>query len=182
MLIEIKQVTPWSRALTAARRTVHKRSLGDKEPTDEWKRKILLAHHSPIRLVEYDITIMGIPYWVAMHLVRHHEGVQFFVGTQRDDRVKNDCSRDELPQGTLVDMMISANAEALMNISAKRLCGQAAAETRKVWRAVVEELRHVDPVLAERCVPRCIVERGCNELKPCGRWQNENVELKNELL
>lgn len=167
MLIEIRQDTPWSRALTAARMTVHKRSLGDKEPSDEWKRKILLARHSPIRLVEYSIKIMGIPYWVAMHLVRHHEGVQFFVATQRDDRVEHDRSRKDMPQGTLVDMLISANAEAIMNISAKRLCRLAAPETRKTWEAIIRELGHVDPILAEKCVPRCIVEGRCHELTPC---------------
>ena len=56
MKIEIKQITPWSRALDAARWTVNK-DLTGKEPSDAWKSKMLIAEHSPIRLVEYDIFI-----------------------------------------------------------------------------------------------------------------------------
>ena len=47
----LNAVTSWSRALNAARRTVGKSAL-KKEPSDSWKAKMLLAEHSPIRLVE----------------------------------------------------------------------------------------------------------------------------------
>ena len=51
----LNAVTSWSRALNAARRTVGKSAL-KKEPSDSWKAKMLLAEHSPIRLVEYEWT------------------------------------------------------------------------------------------------------------------------------
>ena len=52
-----------------------------------------------------------------MHFARHHEGCEKFVHTQRGDRRKLDVPRDELPQGSLNDMDMVANAQALINIS-----------------------------------------------------------------
>ena len=78
-------MTPnWKRVLNAARRTWGKKSL-DKEPSDKFKKKILLAEHSPIRLLEYDFTIENLRQWATTHLVRHHEGCEKFVHTQRQD-------------------------------------------------------------------------------------------------
>lgn len=71
----LNAVTSWSRALNAARRTVGKSAL-KKEPSDSWKAKMLLAEHSPIRLVEYEWTWEQIPQWVTVHFVRHHIGCE----------------------------------------------------------------------------------------------------------
>lgn len=57
-----------------------------KYPDSKWKREILLAEHSPIRLIELTIRMKGIPYWVSVHLVRHKYGIEHFVSTQRTDR------------------------------------------------------------------------------------------------
>ena len=54
-LINIEQITSWKRVLKAARRTIGKEFI-DKEPSKSWKAKILLAEHSPIRLLEYDFS------------------------------------------------------------------------------------------------------------------------------
>ena len=72
-ITRMERVTPWRRALNAARRTAGKLPL-DKEPTKKWEAQMLLAEHSPIRLVEYDWTWDSIKQWVTTHLVRHHEG------------------------------------------------------------------------------------------------------------
>lgn len=48
-------MTSWKRALNAARRTIGKEPL-DKEPSNKWRAQMLLAEHSPIRLVEYEWT------------------------------------------------------------------------------------------------------------------------------
>ena len=56
----------WKRVLNAARRTVGKKPI-DKEPSDSFKKEILLAEHSPIRLLEYDFTIENIRQWVSVH-------------------------------------------------------------------------------------------------------------------
>ena len=124
--------------MNAARLTAGKTPL-DKEPSNKWKRKMLLAEHSPIRLVEYDGIWDFIKMWVTTHLVRHHVGVEKFVSTQRTDRNPDlmDLDRDEIPQGLENTMMISANAQGLINMSRKRLCSCASTETRQAWKALL---------------------------------------------
>ena len=52
-ITDIEQITSWKRVLKAARRTIGKEPI-DKEPSDSWKAKMLLAEHSPIRLLEFE--------------------------------------------------------------------------------------------------------------------------------
>ena len=159
--------TTWKRALNAARRTVGKKPL-DKEPSKSWEAKMLLAEHSPIRLVEYDITFEDIKQWVTVHLVRHWLGFIPFVHSQREDRRKLDVPRDELPQGALNDMDVSINAQAMINVSRKRLCQKASPETRDAWQKVVDAVGQIDPIMAEKCVPNCVYRGFCPELESCG--------------
>ena len=165
-ITRMEQVTPWKRVINAARRTIGKKPL-DKEPSNSFKAHILLAEHSPIRLLEYDWTWSKIKQWVTVHLVRHHEGCEKFVHSQRGDR--RDMSefgvtdRDVLPQGALNDMDMTANAQAIINISRKRLCSCASKETREAWKQVIEEIRKKDPILAEKCVPECLYRGFCPE-------------------
>lgn len=172
----ITPVTSWKRVLNATRRTVGKKPL-DKEPSDEFKRKLLLAEHSPIRLLEYDFGWEDIKQWVSVHLVRHHEGCEKFVHTQRSDRrdLNEDYdvkSRDELPQGALNDMDMTCNAQAFINISRKRLCNCASKDTRIAWEQVIKELSVIDPILAEKCVPECIYRGFCPEFDRCCGYVN----------
>ena len=74
----------WIRVVNAARRTWGKKPINH-EPSDSFKKKVLLAEHSPIRLLEYDFTIEDVRQWVTVHLVRHHEGCEKFVHSQRQD-------------------------------------------------------------------------------------------------
>lgn len=172
-IVRLEQVTSWKRVLNAARRTVGKEPL-DKEPSNSWKAKMLLAEHSPIRLLEYDFSWKSIKQWVTAHLVRHHEGCEKMVHSQRGDRRAileeyGVTSRDELPQGALNDMDMSANAQALINISRKRLCSCASADTREAWKQVKAAVARIDPVLADKMVPECIYRGFCPEfLSSCG--------------
>lgn len=130
---------------------------------------MLLAEHSPIRLVEYEWVWENIRQWVSVHLVRHHEGCEKFVHSQRADRRNLDVSRDELPQGALNDMMMTANAQAMINISRKRLCSCASKETREAWQAVKDAVRKEDPVMADKMVRECVYRGFCPEfLHSCG--------------
>lgn len=183
-VIRMEKVTLWKRALNAARRTIGKNPL-DKEPSNSWKAKMLLAEHSPIRLIEYEWTWSDIMQWVTTHLVRHHEGCEKFVHSQRGDRRAileeyNVSSRNELPQGATNDMDMTANAQALINISRKRLCNCASKETREAWKQVKEEVRKVDPVMADKMVPECIYRGFCPEfMSSCGYVNTE--KFKQEL-
>lgn len=180
-VIRMEKVILWKRALNAARRTIGKKPL-DKEPSNSWKAKMLLAEHSPIRLVEYEWTWSNIMQWVTTHLVRHHEGCEKFVHSQRGDRRAileeyNVSSRNELPQGATNDMDMTANAQALISISRKRLCSCASKETREAWKQVKEEVRKVDPVMADKMVPECIYRGFCPEfMNPCGYANTEKYQ------
>lgn len=182
----IEQATSWKRVLNAARRTIGKQPL-DKEPTDSWKAKMLLAEHSPIRLLEYDWSWSDIMQWVTTHLVRHHEGCEKFVHTQRGDRRTlleeyNVSSRNELPQGATNDMDMTANAQALINISRKRLCSCASKETREAWQQVRAAIAEVDPVMASKMVPECIYRGFCPEfMNPCGYSKTEKYKKDLEI-
>lgn len=175
-IVRLDQVTSWRRALNAARRTIGKAPLS-KEPSKSWEAKMLLAEHSPIRLVEFDWTWKDIMQWVTTHLVRHHEGCEKFVHSQRGDRRVLPVPRNKLPQGALNDMDMTANAQAIINISRKRLCSCASKETREAWKQVVDAIRQVDPVLADKCVPECIYRGFCPEfMNPCGYSKTKKFE------
>lgn len=172
MEVKVTMETSWKRALNAARRTVGKEPL-DKEPSAAWKAKCLVAEHSQIKLVEYLISFKDLRQWVGVHLIRH-EHLLPFIHSQRGDRRKLDIPRDELPQGTPNDQDFIANAQTLINISRKRLCRQASAETQEAWRAVRSEVEKVDPVMAMAMVPNCVYRGFCPELNCCGYCKTEN--------
>lgn len=183
--IEVKCeiATGWEWAKRAALKTMGLRPK-TKHPSNTWKAKMLLAEHSPIRNVTYYISINNIRQWVTVHLVRHWLGFVPFVHTQREDRRVLDCSRDELPQGSLNDMDVMANAQALINISRKRLCNKASKETREAWIKVHDAVREVDPIMADKMVPNCVYRGFCSEIDCCGfcnskKFQEDLVKYRN---
>ena len=146
----------WNEVLNKARITVHKEEI-EKEPSDGFKRKILRAEHSPIRSLIFCFKITNLKSWVATHFARHHVGVEKWIRTQRSDRTG--INRDELPQGNEVEMDYEANAQALINISRKRLCNQASPETRQVMQQMKEEVSKRDKFVAEVMVRECVYRR-----------------------
>lgn len=164
MKITVRELVGWKEALNAARTTVWKSAL-EKGPSDSFIRESLISEHSHIRELLYAIEIEGIKSWVATHLVRHHVGVEKYVATQRDDRNPQIMDRDQTPQGNLVNMRITLNAQAILNISHRRLCHAAHKETRIVWILILKELRKIAPELAEHCVPSCVYRGFCPERK-----------------
>ena len=176
--VTVVQETSWKRALNAARRTIGKEPI-DKEPSDNWKAKVLLAEHSPIKLVEYLISFKNLRQWVGVHILRH-SFILPFVHTQREDRRELDCSRDDLPQGTPNDQDFVTNAQALINISRKRLCRCASKETREAWQMVKDEIGKFDPVMADKMVPNCVYRGFCPELKCCGYFGTAAYEKERE--
>ena len=172
MEIIAKQVTSWERAYEAALFTVGKRPV--KGVTQEWIGKMLMAEHSPIRLVEYDIYLYDIPSFVATHLVRHHVCCEKFVVTNREDR--RNINPEEVNRLTPVDMMMTCNAQPLINISRKRLCTCASKETRDVWQAVKNAIAEIDPVMARMMCRECIYRGLCPEMSPCGFVYSKKYE------
>ena len=63
-------------------------------------------------------------------------------------------------------MIWDMNAEELMVIANKRLCQQAAPETREVVRAMCGEVLDKAPEFADTLVPMCKYGK-CHEMYPC---------------
>ena len=136
-----------------------------KAPTDEWIKRLVEAEHSPIRELWFGIK-MEIPYWVSVHFVRHHIGVNHYVQTQRTDRTGID--REDKFQSAPVKHIMSINAQELINMSHKRLCKQASLETRVVMRMIVDEVIKVAPYMKNVLVPLCKYRNGkCTEMFSC---------------
>lgn len=155
----------WRDVADAARTTIRKEG-GTGEPSSKWKKRILLAEHSPVRKLLFSWKWSNLPYWVSVHFVRHKFGIEHFVSTQRTDRtgVDRTGSRQDSP----VEHECFANAQAVMFISRRRLCAQASSETRAAWKQVVEKIREVEPEVAACCVPECVYRGFCPEFKSCG--------------
>ena len=132
-------------------------------PDSEWKKAMLRAEHSPIRLIKVYWRWKGLKYWVSVHFCRHKIGIEHWVKTQRTDRTGID--RDDLPQGSLVNHSCEADAQALINVSRRRLCSCASDKTREAWKEVKEEISKVDPELASCMVRECIYRGFCPEEK-----------------
>lgn len=164
-VVNMKMIGSWRDVADAARTTVGKEA-GEGEPSPTWKRKILLAEHSPIRKLMFSWTWEDLPYWVSVHLVRHKFGIEHYVSTQRSDRTGED--RTEKRQNAPVRHSCIANAQALISISRKRLCACASPETRMAWDMVISEVRKIAPEVADVCVKECVYRGFCPELKSCG--------------
>ena len=137
-----------------------------KAPTDEWIERLVKAEHSPIRELWFGIR-MEIPYWISVHFVRHHIGINHYVQTQRTDRTGTD--RNELPQSAMVSHIMSINAQELIHMAHKRLCKQASKETRQVMQMIVDEVVKVAPYMKSVLVPLCVYRNGkCTEMFSCG--------------
>ena len=138
-----------------------------KTPPDKfWKMNILEARHSPIRELSFIFELKQIPYWVSVHLVRHVHAVPY-VQSQRNDR-QDSYDRRKAPQDTPINMMWGMNAEELITIANKRLCGKASEETREVVKMMCKEVLKVCPEFANELVAMCERCGGvCHEIKPC---------------
>jgi len=138
-------------------------------PTAEWLHRILEARHSPIRELWYRFVLYDVPYWVSVHLVRHHVGFHPYVQSQRNDRQSN-YDRTKAPQDAPVTMRISLNAEALMTLANKRLCMKASPETREVVAEMCRLVEERCPEFKGLLVSMCEYHGGvCHEMYPCGR-------------
>lgn len=132
---------------------------------------------------------MQIPSYISTHFVRHHIGVNHYVQTQRNDRQSN-YDRTKAPQGTMVSHVMSVNAQELIFMAHKRLCSQAAPETRAVMQEICRQVEKLNPEFIGLLVPECVYRNGkCTEFYPCGcaeallnanKIKIEKVKDKNE--
>lgn len=165
-LIKYPTEQDWLWCKTCTLNTVGKKLKTNATQVDyEWKVKLLEAEHSPIRELWFGIR-MEIPYWVSVHFVRHHIGVNHYVQTQRTDRTGID--RNNLPQGEIVSHIMSVNAQELVFMAHKRLCKQASVQTRAIMNDICQKIIEVAPYMKDLLVPLCVYRNGkCTEMFSC---------------
>ena len=157
----------WIDVKNECRSTVNKDAT-DTPASPEFKKKLLISEHSPIRLISVK--------W------RHWLGWDKWVSTQRTDRTGVD--RNKQPQDTEVNMDVRANAQALINVARFRLCFQASNETRSCMENLKENIHDELPEVADVMVPNCVYRGGCPEFTQCGFWKKfvDSVDNKDDLL
>lgn len=156
----------WREVVDDCRATIGKPGLG-KEPSAEFKRRILLAEHSPIRDISFKWKWPDMPHWVTVHWVRHKW--ECFVRTQREDRAG--VPRAQLSQTEPQDFTGEANVQALIDTMRKRLCYQASRETREYAEDLKAAIHGKEPEIADVLVPNCIYRCGCPEMGSCRRFE-----------
>jgi len=136
------------------------------KPSTINRAKLLMCEHSPARMIEFWIEGLEIPSFVSVHLVRHHQGITGpFVESNRDDRGgAGDTAVNRL---TPVNHGAKYNAQALINMSRKRLCYNSHRTTVSVWMKVRKAMKKVCPDTADFMVPECVYRGFCPELKQC---------------
>ena len=164
-VLEYPTDVDWLRAKQRALVTIGKKAINP--PDYEWKVKMLRCRHSPIRKLPFAFYISDMPYWLHTELVRHHIGIEKYVKSQRDDRNDNEVPRGKKPQDTPVNMIIDLNAESLITIMNKRLCGAAAKEMQKLMLMIRKEVIKTNPEFAQFLVPMCLYHNRCDEFASC---------------
>lgn len=149
----------WLKIKSGCMTTISKQA--GKEPNREWKRKLLVCQHSPLRRGVISWKWEQIPYAISTHFARHHEGCEKFISTSRTDRTG--VKREERSQMDNVMMEMDANIQALLNISERRLCTCADPLTRVYWKTLLNEIKEYDEDIYWACVPQCVRCGGCVE-------------------
>ena len=162
----------WEDVVNRCRATVGKDELG-KEPSSNFKRRVLMAEHSPIRELHISWAWRGIKSWIATHWVRH--SWECYVKSQRSDRTG--IPRDELPQAAPGDFFGEANPQHTIDTWRKRLCFQASSETRRYAEDFKELLHEIEPEWADTLVPNCVYRGGCPEMTSCPLAQQNKLGL-----
>lgn len=157
----------WVEVVDDCRATVAKPELGH-EPSEAFKKAIMLSEHEPIRGIEVRFRWRSIPYWVAMHFKTHIWRCR--TNSQRNDR-QTKYDRTKAPQGAPVDLVGSMNGQHHIDTARKRLCRMAAPETRHYMEDYKRVLREVEPQISDVMVPNCIYRCGCPESAGCGWYQ-----------
>lgn len=164
----INIIDDWKRVKNHCRTTDNK-EFTENDATENFKKKLLISEHSPIRLLEFDWTWNNIKYWVSTEWSRHK--FEKFISTQRNDRLKDKISRDKKLQDALVKFDGYANMQNLIDAWRKRLCYQATKEARELAEDFKMELHKTNPNESNVLVPNCVYRGGCPEFQSCGYYQ-----------
>lgn len=147
---------------------------------EKWRRW-LYAEESQIRTFTLRADFYYVPYWVHVHLIRHHIGnlvfpFEPFVRSQRPDNYNPvDYDRGSARQDALIDMPLFTNPQALINMARKRLCHNASKETREAVELLKSVVSASDneyiAAIADVMLPDCEYRGNiCYSTRPCGLY------------
>jgi hypothetical protein len=109
---------------------------------------------------------------VQTHFTRHKVGVEWWTSTSREDRTGNKRGSQTDP----ITLEGSANQQAIINISRKRLCANTSPETREAWIYFLDEIKPNHHELVQCCVPDCIYRGWCYEMVSCGYYRTNEFQ------
>lgn len=155
----------WERCKALAMNTVGKEFSG--KVTEDWKRKMLRAEHSPIRTLMFTVK-MVVPYYVSVHFTRHKFGVEHYVTSQRNDR-QDKYDRGSARQDIEVTHIMDLNAQSLINMGHLRLCNLADPATQATMMMIRAKVIEKCPEFEGVLIPSCEYRGKCPEIRPCGR-------------
>lgn len=159
----------WFAIKDACMQTIGKEAVA--EPSSEWKRKLLICRHSPIRRSLISVKWEEIPSYVSTHFCRHSVGVTPYVSTSREDRTG--VPREERKQTDMVSMQLDLNIQSLFNIMEKRLCKCSDINTIKYAKGLAEAIKEYDEDIFWACLPQCVRCGGCVEpFSNCNFYSN----------
>ena len=151
----------WTLAKNHCRVTDNK-DFTEKEPSKDWRRKMVITEHSPIRTLVFDVTWRDMPYWCHSELARHR--FEKYISSQRDDRLKDDVPRAKKPQDAPVRFDAQINTQNAIDLARKRLCFCATPEARSYVVSLKFELKDAGyDEVADAMVPNCVYRCGCPE-------------------
>lgn len=173
-IINMIQLGDWQLVRNVARLTQGKGPIFT-PVSEDFKRKMIISRHEPLKLLNYVLTI-ECPQWVTGHFVRHKHSLHF-VESSRSDLTGR--SRD--PE-RIIQYVCTANPVGLMDMAEKRLCARASEETRQTMQLIVEEIQKVEPFLASRLKPACVVKGYCPEqFSSCGFIHRDAYQIQRDL-
>lgn len=171
-------------------------------------KKMYTCEHSPCRTQVFWVRLYDIPLFCSTQLLRHHVGSQPFQLTCRKDRNGGNNHfqekigqvidlinhghdtdaiailnwlEDNADRYTKVNLGLFLNAQSLIDMAKERLCSDASAETREIFKAIKDKIAEVDSDLAMFLVRKCVYRGGiCNSLKTCGYNKSETGKLEIE--
>lgn len=153
----------WLGVLNIARLTQNKPP-ATKEPSEEWKRKLITSRHSPLRLIQF-LVVGEVPGFVCTHLARHtYQSPQPFIGTGRPDIMHT----DKRPLDTAIrPFALYFNADSWIDIYEQRSCRKASRETREIVDSIRIKISKIEPLIADMSFRPCEKYGRCNEFEPC---------------
>lgn len=159
----------WKHVKNACRTTVGK-SGSDIDASEDFKKKLIISEHSPIRRLRFSWKWSGLKSWIATHFSRH--AWECYIQTQRTDRTNKD--RDLIEQGALVVFDGEMNGQNAIDTARKRLCRCSSKETREKMMALKLKMLESDELieLSNAMVPNCVYRFGCSEpFEKCNFFQ-----------